>query len=33
MPAHKRNFALGRLELLISRIYRRAKLFESDRLA
>jgi hypothetical protein len=33
MPTHKRHFARGRLPLLTGSTYRRAKLFESDRLA
>jgi hypothetical protein len=33
MPTHKRHFARGRLHLLASSTYRRAKLFESDWLA
>jgi hypothetical protein len=33
MPTRKRHFAPGRLQLLISRTFCRAKLFESDRLA
>jgi len=32
-PTHKLHFARGRLELLTNRTYRRAKIFESDRLA
>ena len=32
MPTHKRHFARGRLQLLASSTYCRAKLFESDRL-
>jgi hypothetical protein len=33
MPTHKRHFACGRLQLLISSTYRPAKVFGSDRLA
>jgi hypothetical protein len=33
MPTHKRHFAPERLQFLASSTYRRAKLFESDRLA
>jgi hypothetical protein len=32
LPAHKRHFAPGRLQLLASTTYRRAKPFESSRL-
>jgi hypothetical protein len=33
MPTHKRHFAPGQLQFLTRSAYRRAKLFEGDRLA